>query len=68
VLDVSDRDAVTATLRRHRRRPRLGRHPRVQRGHRPPGYFEELDDEVFREMMEVDYFGTLWPIREVVPA
>ncbi|MGZ4786409.1 MAG: SDR family NAD(P)-dependent oxidoreductase, partial [Acidimicrobiales bacterium] len=33
-----------------------------------PGYFEELPDEVFREMIDVDYFGTLWPIREVVPA
>ncbi|HEY5154472.1 MAG TPA: SDR family oxidoreductase [Acidimicrobiales bacterium] len=32
-----------------------------------PGYFGELDDEVFREMMEVDYFGTLWPIRSVAP-
>ncbi len=33
-----------------------------------PGYFAELDDEVFREMMEIDYFGTLWPIRAVAPA
>ena len=33
-----------------------------------PGYFEELDDEVFRQMIEVDYFGTLWPIRAVVPS
>ena len=32
-----------------------------------PGYFEELPDEVFREMIDIDYFGTLWPIREVVP-
>ena len=31
-----------------------------------PGYFEQLDDEVFRQMIEVDYFGTLWPIRAVV--
>ncbi len=31
-----------------------------------PGYFEELDDDLFRQMMEVDYFGTLWPIRAVV--
>jgi 3-dehydrosphinganine reductase len=32
-----------------------------------PGYFEELDLEVFRRTMEVDYFGTLYPIRAVVP-
>ncbi len=31
-----------------------------------PGYFEQLDDDVFRQMMEVDYFGTLWAIRAVV--
>ena len=31
-----------------------------------PGYFEQLDDDVFRQMMEVDYFGTLWSIRAVV--
>ncbi len=33
-----------------------------------PGHFVELPDEVFREMIEVDYFGTLWPIRAVVPS
>jgi 3-dehydrosphinganine reductase len=33
-----------------------------------PGYFERLDDDIFREMIEVDYFGTLWPIRAVVPS
>lgn len=32
-----------------------------------PGYFEQLDDSIFREMMEVDYFGTLYAIRAVVP-
>lgn len=33
-----------------------------------PGYFEQLDDAVFREQMEVDYFGTLHSIRAVVPS
>ena len=33
-----------------------------------PGRFLELDDDVFRAMIEVDYFGTLWPIRAVTPA
>jgi len=32
-----------------------------------PGHFLELDDAVFREMMEVDYFGTLHAIRAVAP-
>jgi 3-dehydrosphinganine reductase len=33
-----------------------------------PGDFTALGDDVFRDTMEVDYFGTLWPIREVVPS
>ena len=33
-----------------------------------PGYFEQLDDTVFRDQMEVDYFGTLHAIRAVVPS
>jgi 3-dehydrosphinganine reductase len=33
-----------------------------------PGYFEQLDDAVFRETMEVNYFGTLYAMRAVVPA
>lgn len=28
-----------------------------------PGHFLELSDEVFREMIEVDYFGTLYALR-----
>ena len=33
-----------------------------------PGYFWEIPDEVFRSMMEINYFGTLYVCREVVPA
>jgi 3-dehydrosphinganine reductase len=33
-----------------------------------PGYFEQLDDQVFRDQMEVDYFGTLHAVRAVVPS
>lgn len=32
-----------------------------------PGYFEQLPPEIFRTIMDVDYFGTLYPIRAVVP-
>lgn len=32
-----------------------------------PGYFEQLDDSVFQELMNVNYFGTLNAIRAVVP-
>ena len=33
-----------------------------------PGYFEDLPDEEFERQMAVDYFGTLYCIRVVVPA
>jgi 3-dehydrosphinganine reductase len=33
-----------------------------------PGYFEHLDDAVFRDQMEVDYFGTLSAVRAVTPS
>ena len=32
-----------------------------------PGHFLDLPDEVFREMVEVDYFGTLYALRKVTP-
>ena len=33
-----------------------------------PGYFEELDLEIFRRTMDVDFFGTLHPIKAALPA
>jgi 3-dehydrosphinganine reductase len=33
-----------------------------------PGYFEELPLEIFRTTMDTDFFGTLHPIKAVVPA
>ena len=33
-----------------------------------PGYFERLSDDVLEREMRVDYFGTLWPIRAVLPS
>jgi 3-dehydrosphinganine reductase len=32
-----------------------------------PGYFEQLPADVFRDQMELDYFGTLHAIRAVLP-
>ncbi|MCL4561322.1 MAG: SDR family oxidoreductase [Chloroflexi bacterium] len=32
-----------------------------------PGYFEELDLEIFREMMEINFFGTLQVTKTVIP-
>ena len=36
--------------------------------HDHPGRFLELDDDVFRSQMELDYFGTLHAIRAVAPS
>ncbi|RLC61767.1 MAG: short-chain dehydrogenase [Chloroflexi bacterium] len=33
-----------------------------------PGYFEKLPLEIFHETMDTDFFGTLYPIRAVLPA
>jgi 3-dehydrosphinganine reductase len=33
-----------------------------------PGRFLDLDDDVFRHLMEVNYYGTIHPIRAVAPA
>jgi 3-dehydrosphinganine reductase len=33
-----------------------------------PGYFEELDDSVFREQLDVDYLGAVRAARAVVPS
>ena len=37
-------------------------------GQARPGAFLELGDEVFRRMVEVDYFGTLHAVRAVAPS
>ena len=33
-----------------------------------PGYFEEQTEEIFHQMMDVDFFGTLHVIKTIVPA
>ncbi|MDQ1532401.1 MAG: 3-dehydrosphinganine reductase, partial [Actinomycetota bacterium] len=37
-------------------------------GQARPGYFQELDPELFRTMMDVNYFGTVNVARAVVPS
>jgi 3-dehydrosphinganine reductase len=65
--DVSDRAAMTSAL--HRPADRAGPCDALvtSAGQARPGQFLELDDEVFRQMMEVDYFGTLYAVRAVAP-
>lgn len=66
--DVADQAAVTGALNR----ATADRGPIdvlvCAAGITRPGRFLELRDEVFRSMIEVDYFGTLRPVRAVAPA
>ena len=37
-------------------------------GEAHPGLFESMSDDIFREQMELNYFGTLNAIRAVLPS
>ncbi len=67
-VDVSDQRALTAAL--DRAAAMLGPCDVLLTcaGIAHPGYFERLDDDIFRRTMEVDYFGTLYAMRAVVPS
>lgn len=67
-VDVADRPAVTAALGELASSFGPCDVLVTSAGMVQPGYFAALTDDVFRETMEVDYFGTLWPIRAVVPS
>ena len=65
VADAAQVDLAIATL--------TGAHGPVDiaicsAGQARPGYFEELDPDLFRQMMDVNYFGTVNVVRAVVPA
>lgn len=66
--DVADRDAVVEAVRS----AEAERGPVdvlvCSAGITLPGRFLDADDDTFRAMVEVDYFGTLWPIRAVAPS
>jgi 3-dehydrosphinganine reductase len=66
--DVTDPDALEAALA-----ALVGERGPVDvlvtsAGYAQPGHFLELDAAVFRDQMEVDYFGTLNAVRAVVPS
>jgi len=66
-VDVSDQAAITAALTRAASDRGDVDVLVCSAGITRPGRFLELDDEVFRSMIDVDYFGTLWPVRAVAP-
>ncbi len=66
--DVSDRAAVATALDRAVAERGPVDALVCSAGITRPGRFLELDDEVFTSMVDVDYYGTLWPVRAVAPA
>lgn len=68
VADVTDRHQVTrgveGAVARHGPCDVLVTSAGIVR----PGYFQDLPDSEFERHMAVNYFGTLWAIRAVVPA
>lgn len=66
--DISDQPALEAAVKRTT--AALGECDALLTcaGIAHPGYFEQLDDAVFRRTMEIDYFGTLHAMRAVVPS
>jgi 3-dehydrosphinganine reductase len=67
-VDVADAQAVRAAYTRAV--ARLGEVDILvaSAGQTHPGHFLEIPDEVFRRMIEVDYFGTLYAVRAVAPS
>ena len=66
--DVADRDQLTGAIARATAALGPCDVLLTSAGIAHPGYFERLDDEIFRRTMEVDYFGTLHALRAVVPS
>jgi 3-dehydrosphinganine reductase len=67
-VDVSDEQAVTSAITGLVEQAGPCDVLVTSAGQARPGHFHELGDEVFRRMIEVNYFGTLYAIRAVVPA
>ena len=66
--DVADQAAVLAALAAAERAHGPVEVLITSAGIARPGYFEELPVDVFERTMAVNYFGTLYPIKAVVPA
>jgi len=66
--DVSDRDAVTDVLATAAEERGPVDVLVCSAGITLPGRFLEAEDQTFRDMVDVDYYGTLWPVRAVAPS
>ncbi|HWJ97438.1 MAG TPA: SDR family oxidoreductase [Acidimicrobiales bacterium] len=66
--DVSDRDAVAGVLAAAAEERGPVDVLVCSAGITLPGRFLEAEDQTFRDMIDVDYYGTLWPVRAVAPS
>lgn len=66
--DVSDRSAIEAALGDAVSAAGVPDILITSSGIAVPGYFEDIEVESFERHMQVNYFGTLWAIRAVLPA
>ena len=66
--DVTDRDVLDAAIERLVSAAGPCDVLITSAGYAHPGRFIDLDIDVFREQMDVNYFGTLHAIRAVVPS
>jgi 3-dehydrosphinganine reductase len=64
---VADKEAIAATFARLTETAGPCDILVTSAGQARPGYFLDIPDQVFEQMINVDYFGTLWAIRAVVP-
>jgi 3-dehydrosphinganine reductase len=66
-VDVTDRAALRQAIDQARERHGPCDILVTCAGMAHPGYVQDLDEEVYTGTMEVDYFGTLWAVRAVLP-
>jgi 3-dehydrosphinganine reductase len=65
--DVSSQEQVFAALERVRRESGTPHLVINSAGQVLPGYVEEIDLEIFRQLMEVNYFGCVYTTKAVLP-
>jgi 3-dehydrosphinganine reductase len=66
-VDVAEKEAVAAAFATLTRTAGPCDILVTSAGQARPGYFLDIPDEFFKRLINVDYFGTLWAIRAVVP-
>jgi 3-dehydrosphinganine reductase len=65
--DVADKEALAAAFATLTRTAGPCDILVTSAGQARPGYFLDIPDAIFERMINVDYFGTLWAIRAVMP-